>query len=136
MFRATTSRQIAACLTLLRVVLGSIFIAHGAQKLFMFGLAGVAGAFAHMGVPAANIMGPFIAFLEFFGGIAVVLGLLTRLASLGLAADMIGAIVLVHLKAGFFNPGGIEFPLTLLAISLALVTAGSGRFSLDALIAK
>jgi putative oxidoreductase len=134
MFRAATFRQIDVALTLLRLALGSIFIAHGVQKIFVFGFAGVAGAFGHMGVPAAGLLGPFVALVEFFGGIAVVLGLLTRLASLGLASTMVVAIALVHAKAGFFNPNGFEFPLSLLAISLALVTTGAGRFSLDALI--
>lgn len=133
---AFTTRRIDAALTLLRVIAGTVFIAHGAQKLFVFGIAGVSGAFGQMGVPFPGIIGPSIALLEFFGGIALVIGVLTRLASLGLAANMVGAILLVHLKAGFFNPAGIEFPLALLGTSLALVLAGAGEFSLDAVIGK
>lgn len=132
----TTNTQIDSALALLRLTLGSIFIAHGAQKVFVYGLANVAGSFGQMGVPGAEVVGPFVALLEFFGGIAIMLGLLTRLAALGTAATMIGAIMLVHLKAGFFNPNGVEFPLSLLAVSLALVIAGAGRFSIDALIAR
>ena len=132
---ASLSRRFDSALAILRVIAGSIFIAHGAQKLFVFGFAGVSGAFGQMGIPLPGLMGPFIALLEFFGGIALVIGLLTRLASLGLTFNMLGAIAMVHLKAGFFNPAGIEFPLALVGMNLALVFAGAGGFSLDAVIA-
>ena len=85
-----------------------------------------------MGVPLPGLMGPFIALLEFFGGIALLIGLLTRLVALGLAFDMLGAIVLVKLAAGFSK---YEFEFLLLGSSLALVLTGAGRFSIDALLA-
>ncbi len=134
LFRPTTSRQINVGLTILRVVVGIIFLAHGGQKLFVFGLAGVTGAFAQMGVPMPGLLGPFVALVEFFGGLALITGLLTRLASLGLMSTMIVAISLVHLKGGFFSPTGIEFPLSLLGSTLLLAVTGAGAWSLDGVI--
>ena len=136
LFDSPTRRQIDTALAILRVVLGVTFILHGGQKLFVFGFAGVSGAFAQMGIPAPGLLGPFVAFVEFFGGIAILLGLLTRLAALGIGATMVVAILTVHLKNGFFAPTGFEFPLSLLASAIALVITGAGDFSLDALIGK
>ena len=136
MFQTPTNRQANTALAILRVITGATFIAHGAQKLFVFGIAGVTGGFAQMGVPMPGIIGPFIAGLEFFGGIALVLGLLTRFASLGLVFDMLGAMFLVHLKNGFFLPNGYEFVLLLAGVTAALVLTGAGEFSLDAIIGR
>ena len=132
---ATTSQQQLG-IAVLRIVTGIVFTAHGAQKVFVFGLAGIAEGFAKMGVPMASVMGPFIGLLELLAGIALIIGLLTRLAALGLAFDMLGAIALVHGAAGFFLPTGYEFALTLLAANVALVLAGPGALSADRAIAS
>ena len=136
LFQSPSRRQIDAALTVLRVVLGVTFILHGGQKLFVYGLDGVAGSFGQMGIPAAGFFGPLVTFVELFGGVALVLGALTRVAALGLGITMVVAILTAHLKQGFFNPGGIEFPLALLASSVALVLTGAGAYSVDAAIAK
>src|SRR6476661_1811932 len=136
LFGSPSTRQLSLGLLVLRIAAGAVFINHGGQKLFVYGFAGVTGAFTQMGVPMPGIMGPFIALLEFFGGLALIVGLLSRLAALGLAFDMIGAILLVHLKGGFFLPAGYEFALTLLAASLAIAVGGPGALSVDAAIAR
>ena len=126
-------QRVNVALAILRVVLGGIFIAHGAQKLFVFGLAGVVGAFGQMGVPLPGVIGPAIAFLEFFGGIALVLGLFTQPVALLIAVDMLGAIALVKINKGLI--GGYEFELCLLGSALALALAGAGEYSLDRVLA-
>jgi putative oxidoreductase len=128
--------RVNLALTLLRAVIGIVFLAHGAQKLFVFGLEGVSGAFAGLGIPLASIVGPAVAIVELLGGLALIAGAFTRLAGLALAGVMLGAMLVVHLPAGFFAPDGIEFVFTLFAAALALVLTGPGRYSIDAVRAR
>lgn len=135
LFKPASTSQIDLGLTILRVVTGIIFAAHGGQKLFVYGLDGVTGGFAQMGIPMAGIAAPAVAIVELLGGLALVAGLLTRLAALGLGIAMLGALFLVHLKNGFFMPNGYEFVLALLGAATTLAITGAGRLSLDARIA-
>lgn len=123
-------------LAVLRVITGTIFVAHGAQKLFVYGFDGVAGGFAQMGVPFPAVVGPMVGMLELFGGLALIAGLLTRLAGVGLGINMLGAFLLVHAKAGFFLPAGYEFVMMLAASAFTLTLTGAGRYSIDALIGR
>ena len=132
-FRSPSPRQLNLGLAALRLAAAAIFMNHGRQKLFVYGFTGVTGAFTQMGVPFPGIMGPLIGLLEFFGGIALAMGFLTRLVTLGFVFDMLGAILLVQLKRGF---SGYELEFLLLGSSVALLLTGGGRFSVDALIAR
>ena len=124
-------------LLLLRVVVGGTMFSHGAQKLFGWfggpGLRGTAGFFESLGwrLPLALA---FLAGLAETSGVAFALGLLTPLAALGIAVVMLNAIFVVHWRNGFFNGnGGLEFPLTLATVAVALAATGPGRFSIDRL---
>lgn len=132
-FFRPSDRDVSIGLLVLRLAAGAVFIDHGYQKLFGMGFGGVSGMFTHMGVPMPGVIGPLIALLEFFGGIALALGFLTRLVSLGFVCDMLGAILLVQLKNGF-SRYGLEFML--LGASLALALAGAGRFSIDRVLGE
>src|SRR5688572_199751 len=129
-------RQLRLGIALVRIVTGLIFAAHGYQKFFIFGLDGATGAFGQMGIPAPSITAPLVASVELAGGIALILGLLTRLAALGLAINMLGAIFFVRLKGGFFMPNGAEYEIALFVACLALVVAGAGALSADEAIAR
>lgn len=131
-----TPARVDGALLILRVVTGIIMMMHGWQKVFQYGFAGVSQGFAGMGVPLPGVMGPFIALLELIGGIALIIGILTPLFAALLAADMVGAIVLVHVSKGFFLPEGYEFALALLGACLALMLAGAGRYSVDGSLAR
>ncbi|WP_457947248.1 DoxX family protein [Pseudarthrobacter sp. alpha12b] len=119
-------------LTALRIILGFLFAAHGWQKFNEWTIAGTQASFAKMGVPAADVMAPAIAVLELAGGVALILGILTRVVAGLLVLDMLGALFLVHAPAGIFAAnGGYELVLLLAAASFALALTGAGRLSLD-----
>ncbi|UZE94807.1 DoxX family protein [Alkalimarinus alittae] len=120
----------------LRLPAGVIFVAHGAQKLFGsfggYGLEGTGQWMASIGLEPGYLMALVAGSAEFFGGIALLLGLLTRPAALMLAITMLVAIITVHLPNGLFmSNNGYEFGLALLGMSVALVFNGGGKFSLD-----
>ena len=125
----------------LRVPTGLIFAAHGAQKLFGwfggYGLEGTGQFFASVGLEPAVLLALLAGAAEFFGGLALLAGLLVRPAAAALAFTMVIAIVSVHWSKGFFmSGGGYEFALALLAASLSLLFSGAGRFSLDGALAR
>lgn len=123
-------------ITVLRVIVGIIFLAHGWQKLFGLGFHGTAGMFAGIGIPLPAVSSAVVTLVELLGGAALVIGLLTRWAAALNGFDMIVAILLVHLKNGFLKPGGFEHPLTLLGACIALVLLGPGAASVDGALAK
>ena len=118
--------------TILRIITGFLFAAHGWQKFNEFTIAGTQAAFAQMGVPAANLVAPVVATLELVGGIALILGVLTRMFAALLAVNMLGALFLVHATAGIFAAtGGYELVLILAAAALAVALVGAGKVSVD-----
>ena len=124
---------------LMRLSAGVIFAAHGAQKLFGSfgggGLEGTAQWMASIGLEPGYLMALAAGSAEFFGGIALLLGLLTRPAAFVLAMTMLVAVITVHLPNGLFlSNNGYEFGLALLAITGALVLNGGGKLSLDRLL--
>ena len=131
-------------LTLVRVVLGIVFFAHGAQKLLGwyggFGFSATVGAFLKMGMPLA--IAYFAIFVEFFGGLSMIFGLLSRLGGLGIAAEMCGAVATVHFHNGLFmnwygmqKGEGFEYHLLAIAIAVVIMIRGAGALSLDRMIA-
>ncbi len=131
LFRQANNRQINVALLILRLTLGLTLAAHGWQKVFGYGFTGVAGSFGQMGVPFASAVGPIVAILELAGGVAIAIGLLTRLFSIALAVDMLGAIFLVHMANGFFAPKGVELTLLLFGGLITLFLTGAGTLSAD-----
>ncbi len=122
-----------------RVAAGVIFAAHGAQKLFGwfggYGLEGTGSWMASIGLEPGVLMAALAGGAEFFGGLALILGLLVRPAAAVLAVTMVVAIVTVHLSNGLFMANnGYEFGLALLAVSITLVIRGAGSVSADRLI--
>jgi len=112
----------------LRLVLATIMIAHGSQKIFG-GMPRFQSMVSGIGFPAW--MAYLSAAAEFGGGILVLLGVLTRCAALAITIDLLIAIVKVHAKSGLRGPGGFEFPLAVVAIAFALIFFGPGPISVD-----
>lgn len=133
----TAPSRLSTGLAILRVVIGIIFVVHGYEKLFTMSVAGVTGFFTQIGAPLPGVTAPLVSVLEFAGGIALILGLLTPIVAALLAANMLGALFLVHLPNGFSAMnGGYEFVLTLLGALLALALTGPGAYALDAVFRR
>jgi len=128
--RPTTAYPITVELSLLlmRVIVGVIFAAHGAQKLFgVWGGQGLEATVEQMGVP----LGYLVTIGEFFGGLGLIVGFLTRFSAASLIVIMIGAIAIVHGKNGFFLQNqGFEYNLALIGLLLPILICGPGRFSI------
>jgi len=133
-------------IAILRLTFGLVFAAHGAQKMLGwfggYGFSGTMGFFTHqMGIPAP------LAFLaicaEFFGGLGLIVGFLSRIAAFGIICNMLVAIVMVHAQNGLFmnwagnqKGEGFEYHLLAIAIALAVVIKGSGALSVDHLLSE
>jgi putative oxidoreductase len=117
-----------AALLVLRVVLGIIMLYHGWPKVTDLG--GTIEGFTGLGVPLPALAAIFSTVAEVGGGLLILLGVLTDIAGLLFAVDMLGAITFAHAKHGFsVADGGVEWPLALLAMAIAISLAGPGRFS-------
>ncbi len=115
-------------LAVLRIVFGVIMLMHGKAKVFG-GMEAHKHLVAMIGMPPW--MGYISAWLEFAGGILLIVGLLTRLIGLGFTIEMLVAIFRVHLKHGLIGPGGYELPLLVCLIAFTLIFFGAGPISLD-----
>jgi putative oxidoreductase len=128
-------------ITILRLALGVVFSAHGAQKMLGwfggYGFSGTMGFFTHqMGIPAAFAVLAICA--EFFGGLGLIVGFLGRIAAFGIMCNMIVAVTMVHAKNGFFmnwagnqKGEGFEYHVLAIAALLVIIIKGSGAFSVD-----
>ncbi|GMM67003.1 DoxX family protein [Alteromonas sp. MTD1] len=135
----TTNNSIANIM--LRIPVGIILTAHGSQKLFAwfggYGLEGTGQWMESIGLAPGFLIALLAGSAEFFGGIALLLGFLTRPAAIVSAFTMIIAIFSVHFSNGLFmSNNGYEFALTLLAVNVALAIQGGGKYSVDSAIAN
>lgn len=133
---APLGKLAGAAPVVLRVIVGVIMLAHGWSKLNgPAGPTGVAAFLGEFGVPAPTFFGYLLTFGEVLGGLALIIGLLTRLAAVLLAVDLVGAILLVKIHVGLIAPpgtgSGAELDLALIAGLVAVALLGPGRLSLD-----
>lgn len=140
LLKSALATQAGYGITLLRIVTGLTFAAHGSQKLFGwfggYGLAGVAQWMESIGITPGYLMATLAGSAEFFGGLALVVGLLVRPAAVSLLIAMLVAIASVHWANGFFiTENGFEYAMILALISTVLLIEGAGKLSLDRRIA-
>jgi putative oxidoreductase len=146
MFRKLMSTTDDFAVAVLRLSLGVVFFAHGAQKVLGwfggYGFSGTMGFFTHqLRLPAPIAILPICA--EFLGGIGLLVGLLGRVAAFGIACDMLVAVAMIHWRFGFFanwygqqKGEGFEYHILAIAIALAIMIKGSGALSVDAALSK
>jgi putative oxidoreductase len=119
----------------LRLTVGTIFVAHGAQKLFGIwggpGLSGTAQFLGQLGMGPGMPLAILLTLVEFGGGLLLILGAFTLIAAAALALNMLVAVWKVHFANGFFLPGGFEYNLVLLGALICLMLTGPGAFSID-----
>lgn len=127
-------------LLLIRGMVAVVFVYHGSQKLFGAfggpGLEGFAGMLGKMGLPMPHVQAVLAGSAEFLGGLALGLGLATRLAALPMVATMLVAAFMVHGQAFGAQHNGMEYPLTLALVLAGLVLTGPGVLSVDAVVPK
>ena len=124
-------------LLLLRLAIGGVMLAHGLQKFGLLGgpgLDGITGFFGSLGFRPARAWAVLVAVVEAVGGVFLIIGLLTPVAGMLIAADLVVAIVVTHWPRFWAQDGGLEFPLPIAAGALALELIGAGSWSLDALL--
>jgi len=134
--KAVFSTRAGFGLTVVRILVGIIFVAHGSQKLFGafggYGLEGTGQYMASLGLTPGYLMALLSGSAEFFGGLGLVVGLLARPAAVVLAATLVVAILSVHISHGLFMANnGYEFALALLGGVIAVLIEGAGKFSVD-----
>ena len=119
----------------LRLAVGAVFVAHGAQKLFGVwgggGLDGTAAFFTQLGLAPAFPLAVLVGVTEFAGGLMLILGAFTLYAALALVINMLVAVWKVHFAAGFFLPSGYEFNIALVGALVSLMLTGAGALSVD-----
>ncbi|AJK68319.1 DoxX family protein [Corynebacterium marinum] len=126
-----------AALLLLRIVLGTVFVAHGWDKLVITGLTETTGQFSAWGVPQPKLSAWLVMAVELVGGALLVVGILTTAVAGVLALLMVAAMWFVHVGEGFFTAtGGVEFPLVMTAALVMIIVFGAGRASLDGVLAR
>jgi len=120
----------------LRIVVGVIFLMHGSQKVFVFGISGTADILRWVGIPFPEFFAVVVMTTELLGGLAILSGLLARWAGLALAIEMTVAIFTARMHGGFFTPNGFEFELALLGACLTIAAIGTGAGSLQTLLKR
>ena len=131
--------------TIIRLMLGLVFFAHGAQKMLGlfggYGFSGTLSAFSTSGMPIPLAL--FVILTEFFGSVALICGAFARVASGAIALLMVGAIAMVHAHFGFYmnwfgqqKGEGFEYHLLAIGLAVAVLVRGAGSFSIDGLLSK